>query len=408
MRKIILILSLFSLTANAQRVPKVVYVIADGIPADVLERLQPPAIQQIIKQGSYHRAYVGGIKGSYKETPTISAPGYNNLLTGVWGYKHNVWDNDDQHPNYNYPSLFRLAKWQKKPVTTAIFSTWLDNRTVLVGEGLPQTGKVGIDYIFDGYEKDTARFPHDRGAKYIHQIDETVIQAADSVIRLKAPDLSWIYLEYTDDMGHRHGTGPIQDAAIGMLDSQMAKIAGAIKYREENFKEDWLLVITTDHGRDSVTGRNHGGQSTRERTTWIVLSKPVTNTYWEKGDPAIIDIYPSIANYLSLQIPSRVWSELDGTPFIGKVSVTNATQSRSDDNLTIGWTAFQPKEEVEIAISYTNLAKEGGEDVYQVLGKVAAGKEKFTIQVPGLANKTFYKILVKGKHNTLNTWHLEK
>jgi hypothetical protein len=26
-------------------------------------------------------------------------------------------------------------------------------------------------------------------------------------------------------------------------------------------KEDWLFIITTDHGRDSINGKNHGGQS---------------------------------------------------------------------------------------------------------------------------------------------------
>lgn len=408
MRLITILFSLVSLVATAQKSPKVVFVIADGIPADVMERLKPPAIQQLIEKGRYTRAYVGGIKGSYKETPTISAPGYNDLLTGVWGYKHNVWNNDDQHPNYNYPTIFNLAKAQKKPLTTAIFSTWEDNRTVLLGEGLPQTAHVMVDYAFDGYEKDTLRFPHDRGAKYIHQIDETVIQAADSVIRLNAPDLSWIYLEYTDDIGHRHGTGPAQDEAIGILDRQMAKITAAIKYREANFDENWLFVLTTDHGRDSVSGHNHGGQSMRERTTWIVLNKPVTNAYWTKGKPAIVDIYPSIVNFLHLDMPEQTKEELDGSPFIGKISVSEAWTRVSGDTLQVGWTSFEPGEKVEIAISYTNQVKEGGKDSYQVLGKVSSGKGKFSLAIPGLTTKPFYKIRVKGKYNTLNTWHLTK
>jgi hypothetical protein len=38
------------------------------------------------------------------------------------------------------------------------------------------------------------------------------------------------------------------------------KIWQAIKEREKNFNEDWLIVITTDHGRDVETGKHHGGQ----------------------------------------------------------------------------------------------------------------------------------------------------
>jgi hypothetical protein len=169
-----LILVMLSLATFAQLKPKVVIVIADGIPADVIERLRPPAMQQIIKEGAYTRAHVGGTKGTYTETPTISAPGYNDMLTGTWGYKHNVWDNDNQHPNYNYPTIFRIFKTAKPTGTTAIFSTWVQNRKMLLGTGLPQTGNLSVDYVYDGYEKDTIAFPHDKASLYLHHIDEHV------------------------------------------------------------------------------------------------------------------------------------------------------------------------------------------------------------------------------------------
>ncbi len=94
----------------AQPARKAVIVIADGIPADVIERLKPPAMQAIIDKGAYTRAFVVGKKGTYTQTPTISAPGYNDMLTGTWAYKHNVWDNDGQKPDYSYPTIFRILK----------------------------------------------------------------------------------------------------------------------------------------------------------------------------------------------------------------------------------------------------------------------------------------------------------
>ena len=97
------------------------------------------------------------------------------------------------------------------------------------------------------------------------------ISAAD-YIREKAPDLSWVYLEYTDEMGHRHGDSPQMDKAVGYADAQIGRIWQAIKYRMANYHEDWVIYITTDHGRDPKTGRNHGGQSDRERNTWIVTN----------------------------------------------------------------------------------------------------------------------------------------
>lgn len=405
-----LLFLLFSLTGaqlvSAQPAPKVILVIADGIPADVIERLQPPAMQQLIKNGAYKRVYVGGITGTYKETPTISAPGYNDMLTGTWAYKHNVWDNDDQKPNYNYPSVFRLYKTAKPNGTTAIFSTWIDNREVLLGAGLPQTGNMKIDYVCDGYEKDTLSFPHDKKGRYIQKIDAHVVHCADSVVRKYAPDLSWIYLEYTDDVGHGKGTGAAFDSAILILDNYIKKITDAIQYREANYKEKWLLVITTDHGRDSVKGHNHGGQTERERTTWIIINTPDTNAYFAAGNPAIVDILPSVANYLNFKLPEPAQKEIDGVPFIGKVSVSNARIKTKDDSLSVYWDSFGPDEEVSISISYTNNVKNGGTDTYQLLGKAISSDKQFHWTINNLSGQSFYKVLIKGKYNNINAWHL--
>lgn len=402
------ILVLLSLAAIAQPKPKVVLVIADGIPADVIERLRPPALQQIIKEGAYTRAHVGGNKGTYTETPTISAPGYTDMLTGTWGYKHNVWNNDNQHPNYNYPTIFRLFKTARPAGTTAIFSTWIENRKTLLGAGLPETGKLSLDYVYDGFEKDTTQFPHDTASLYLHQIDEHVVNTADSVIRAKAPDLSWIYLEYTDDVGHSKGTGKEFDKAIGLLDEQMKKIAGAIHFREANYHEKWLLVITTDHGRDSLTGADHGGQSTRERTTWMILNHPVTNTYFKVSQPGIVDILPSVANYLNITLPLPVKRELDGVPLTGPVSLSNAQLYTTTQGFTVKWKTFAPAEKLKVYITYTNHIKEGKKDIYKLIGTPSANTEKFSYHSADLINQPFYKIVIEGKNNTVNVWHVVK
>ena len=70
--------------AEAAATPKAVFVIVDGIPADVVERVATPAIDAIAAAGGYGRATVGGPIGEPGETPTISAPGYMSLITGTW------------------------------------------------------------------------------------------------------------------------------------------------------------------------------------------------------------------------------------------------------------------------------------------------------------------------------------
>ena len=73
----------FALLAQT-KTKKTVFIIVDGIPADVIEKLDPPNLNMIAKQGGFTKAIVGGEKDGYSQTPTISAVGYNSVLTGTW------------------------------------------------------------------------------------------------------------------------------------------------------------------------------------------------------------------------------------------------------------------------------------------------------------------------------------
>jgi predicted AlkP superfamily pyrophosphatase or phosphodiesterase len=295
--------------------PKAVFIIVDGIPADVLENTSTPVLDSISGEGGYTRAYVGGAIGEESESPTSSAIGYNNLLTGTWANKHNVYDNEVNEPNYDYWEIFRIAKAHDPSLQTAIFSTWTDNRTKLIGDGLEEAGGNKLDYAFDGFELDLERFPHDLLHDYIRKIDELVTDEAARYVESDGPDLSWVYLQYTDDVGHGYGDGPVMTAAVEHMDGQIGRIWNAVQNRQRAHDEDWLIIVTTDHGRDAKTGQGHGNQTERERTTWIVTNSDVLNEHYDQT-PAIVDILPSIATHLQLDIPANILDQLDGQSFI--------------------------------------------------------------------------------------------
>ncbi len=259
------------------------------------------------------------------------------------------------------------------------------------------------DFVADGFEVDTVKFPHDKADNYMHLIDEHVVDAGAKSIRTNGPDLSWIYLEYTDDMGHRYGDSPQFEDAILKMDAQVGRVWEAIQYRQQHYKEDWVIFITTDHGRSEQNGKDHGGQSPRQRGTWMVTNAPVLNSYARYYTPGIIDITPSILSFMNIKAPEEQRREMDGTSLIGPVSVAVPQANFIQGKLDVSWKALEAKGKVKIWVAAANEFKDGKKDDYQLLAEVPATDEHVKVDVSKMPSQ-FYKVCIQGANNTVNRW----
>ncbi|MBQ8098862.1 MAG: alkaline phosphatase family protein [Bacteroidaceae bacterium] len=408
MKRILPLLTLAFLLASSvsqAKTRKALFIIVDGIPADNLERLRPPHLFDIAHAGHYSRAYCGGDVGTYSETPTISAIGYTNVLTGTWMNKHNVRGNSGIKANYNYWTLFRMAKAQSQPLRTAIFSSWTDNRTILLGENLEQTGHLKIDYVRDGYDEDKVRFPKRPHDLQIYDIDSLVCHEAAACVRRDAPDLSWVYLWYTDDAYHMFGNGAYSDRYVMKEDALIGLIWDAVRYREKNFDEEWLVLVTTDHGRED-SGYGHGGQSERQRTIWMVTNLKKVNRQFCPSSLSHVDICPTIVSYLGMELPRDVAFEIDGTSFYGPRSIYDLSVYNYEDKAQLHWKADGKSVPVQIYMATENRFAEGCPDEWRLVGTTQSGMGTFTVDLSSCPSK-FYKFQVVSPANRLTRWNLK-
>ena len=402
-KSIVLAAMLLSALSGMGKTRKALFVIIDGIPADCIERLQPPTIMDIARTGHYHRAYCVGEYRMYSQTPTISAIGYTNILTGTWMNKHNVQGNENIHINYNYWNIFRIAKNQKRPVTTAIYSGWTDNRTILLGDGKPEAGNLKVDYAYDGYDLDSVRFPKKKDMLEVYDYDCQVTADAAHSIRTESPDLSWLYLWYTDDAFHSYGSGSYSDKYVMKTDSLLRKVWDAVKFREKKYGEEWLVIVTTDHGR-YVDGYGHGGQTSRERTVWMSTNLRHVNGHFNEWSLSQVDINPTICKWMGFKVPREVAFEQDGMSFYGRQGITNLFATKYDDQIVVTWDCHDSSETAEVYVTPTNNFASGGHDEWQLMGSVKASAGKFAIDKNKLPQSKFYKITVVTPSAHLTRW----
>lgn len=212
------------------------------------------ALAYLKEQGGLYLSYAGGDRKNPETLQeTSTAQGWASILTGVWGIENGV----KKHVTKRNESPTVLMQGAEKGVSGLFCAIWQDHFTITY------KGEMKI-----AEEKDLP-------LKFSLVKDENALQAE----LIKAVDNGTGILfginEFPDAGGHGAGfsnKNPKYISAMINADRYAAELIDRITRRDEYKDEDWLIILTSDHGGH---GRRHGTQRAADRMTFIASNKKI-------------------------------------------------------------------------------------------------------------------------------------
>ena len=235
----------------------------DGCRADAISLInnENSAIKKLVDNGaSLKLSYCGGVNYPDVNTQaTSTAPGWCSILTGVWADKSGITANDITK-SLEYKTLLTTLVEDEIIDSSSFVTSWKghfsrNKATYLIEKEYCESNSLNVTYKCCANDKKT-----------------TAAVLAD-INSYDCSDFTFAILEGPDHSGHDYGfstNNPLYKNGFQKNDAQALEIINAIENRENYENEDWLIIITSDHGGYQ---KEHGGASIQERMTFFVCNK---------------------------------------------------------------------------------------------------------------------------------------
>lgn len=251
--------------ADGKTEKKAIIIGYDGCRADVLTEMVngKSAVDTLLNDGaSINLAYCGGVNYPAENTQdTSTAPGWCSILTGVWADKHGITANSITK-SLEYKTLLTTLVEENVIDSSTFITKWkghFDRKNATYLEEKDYCEKNNLNVSFNRCKNDEASYEYT-----LNEIDKK-----------DCADFIFVIYEPTDSTGHNYGftiNNPRYKEAFQMADYYGAETISQIQQRETYETEDWLIIITSDHGG---FGTGHGDASIQERMTFIVTNKEI-------------------------------------------------------------------------------------------------------------------------------------
>lgn len=241
----------------------------DGCRADALALVDGSynsAIDYLNKSGGETSlVYCGGV--NYPEInrqDTSTAPGWCSILTGEWASVTGITDNGIAKST-EYKPLFVSLVESEKAGSAAFYVSWNghfvdDNSTYRLDRTYIEENNLNVKLL--DAQGDTVNAEGENG---------TYENTLADVMSADCSDFIFTIFEHTDHAGHGTGFGshnPDYANEFKAEEELSCNIIKAIEARETYATEDWMIIITSDHGGYNT---GHGGPTIQERMVFVTV-----------------------------------------------------------------------------------------------------------------------------------------
>jgi predicted AlkP superfamily pyrophosphatase or phosphodiesterase len=290
----------------------------DGTRAEALAIASTPSLDAISSLGFRD---VNAITGDV----SLSGPGWASMLTGVWCDKHNVIDNDaswSQSSFDTYPHFITRLETAAPSRHTFSVSHWdpINDEILCADERNDNCG--GADQVINVGSDEAVR-------------DEVV-----DVLTNGDPDVVFMQFDDVDHAGH--GDPPTDpggfcpftggDSADGdhdgactalnfnqdyidvveTTDGYIGDIFAALTSRSNYAEENWIIIVSPDHGGGGQVINQHGFPHDQDRRTFLIVAGNAATGFPAGQQMKMVDIAATALHHLGVTI-DPAWN-LDGQP----------------------------------------------------------------------------------------------
>lgn len=303
----------------AKDVPRKVLLIGiDGCRFDSIKAANTPNLDLILERASWSqktRVLPPRHRMPEARPHTSHGPGWATALSGVWHDKHGILSDSFDGPEVNeydlkseyesvYPYIFEVIRNQDRESTTASISTW-EPLNHFIGRKATFQKQFSSN---SGLSDDKILSPSD--------FDRMAAEEFQSLLlKQKAPEFTFLLLSQVNHEGLRSQYGPDSPSylnAVEKTDALVGRVVKAISARVKEVQEEWLILITSDHGGEGSHHQISDFRSPNIDTTFLIAFGPTIDSGEIEGETGLVDVTALALDHLGIVVET-LNPPIDGT-----------------------------------------------------------------------------------------------